>query len=217
MQTEPINLVLADDHEMLRDGFKLMCKKIPGIRLLACVENGQELLKAVQEHHPQIVITDMKMPVMDGLEATKKIKEQFPGIKVIALSSFDEQPLIMAALSAGADGYVLKNISKEEFQKAIDTVLSGKPYYCAEAAEKLLNHINENLSKTINTIYFTEREKEVLQLIAALKTSKEISDLLFISIRTVERHRHSIYRKTGTNSVAGLAMWVERNLGKAGR
>jgi two-component system nitrate/nitrite response regulator NarL len=189
---------------MIREGFITMFSKVKQVKILATASNGDELVKAVVEKAPQIVIADIKMPVCNGIEATKAIKAQLPEVKVIGLSSFDEQCLISDMMKAGASGYLLKNASREELLLAFNTVLSGENYYCAGISKKIFDHINKGA-------LFTEREEEILVLIGKEKSSKQIADTLFISVRTVEKHRQNIAKKIGTNSVVGIAVYATKN------
>jgi DNA-binding NarL/FixJ family response regulator len=204
-------VVLADDHEFLRDGLKLMIKKLKDVRLVSEAANGQELLEAVTRLKPAIVITDIKMPLIDGIEATKIIKEKFPQIKVIALSNYDEHGLIADALYAGADAYLLKNSTKRNMEEAIASVLNGKPYYCSATSKKILDNIANKkpiITGRERKIHFTTREKEVLKLVCKGMTNKQIGNQLQISARTVESHRVSIQEKTGLRSAASLAIFA---------
>jgi two-component system nitrate/nitrite response regulator NarL len=204
MEQETITVIIADDHEMIREGFMTMFSKVEQVKILATACNGDELVKVVVEKAPQIVVADIKMPVCNGIEATKAIKVQLPETKVIGLSSFDEQCLISDMMKAGASGYLLKNASREELLLAFNTVLSGENYYCAGISKKIFDHVNKGP-------LFTEREEEILVLIGREKTSKQISDTLFISTRTVEKHRQNIAKKIGTNSVVGIAVYATKN------
>jgi two-component system, NarL family, response regulator NreC len=209
----PTTVILADDHEFLRDGLKAMFKKLKGVKLLSEASNGRELLEAVEKLKPEIVITDIRMPVIDGIQATAIIKEKFPAIRVIAFSNYDEENLIADMINAGADGYLLKNASKKELTEAINNVLAGKAYYCDSTSRKILNYFNEHkpgISRKEKEIHFTKREKEVLKLVCKGMTNKEIGKALNISVRTVETHRQSIQDKTGMRSAVSIALFASR-------
>src|SRR5215213_2604658 len=126
----PIRVVLADDHEIFRDGFRVMLKKQDSVELIGEAGNGEELLEQVQELQPDIVITDIKMPKLDGINATKILAKKYPHIGVIALSMFDEENLIIDMLEAGAKGYLLKNAHKNEIIAAVESVFKNQIYYC---------------------------------------------------------------------------------------
>lgn len=206
-----IHLLMADDHEIFRDGFKLMLTKYPDIVLVGEAENGKELLELTQKLQPDVIITDIKMPVMDGIEAAKKISELFPDIGIIGLSMFDEDDLIVDMLEAGAKGYLIKNAGKEQITEAIRTVYNNDPYYCKTTSHKLTSMIARsrfNPYKKAAKVEFSEREIEIIDLICNELTNKEISDKLFISIRTVEGHRLKILEKMNVKNTVGLVVYA---------
>lgn len=212
--THDIKIVMADDHEIFRDGFRLMLTKQPEIILLAEAENGRELVDITRQYQPDVVITDIKMPVMDGIEAARKITEEFPAIGIIGLSMFDEDDLIVDMLEAGAKGYLLKNAGKEQIKEAIKTVSEGDPYYCKTTSNKLTQMIAKsrfNPYKKAMKVEFSEREREIIALIAKEFSNKEIAEKLFLSIRTVEGHRLKILEKTGVKNTVGLVVYAIKN------
>jgi DNA-binding NarL/FixJ family response regulator len=212
MNTLPdIRIVMADDHEIFRDGFRLMLTKFPDIQLIGEAENGKDLVDMVKELQPDVVITDIKMPIMDGIEAAKKMVELFPDIGIIGLSMFDEDDLIVDMLEAGAKGYLIKNAGKEQITEAIRTVYEHNPYYCKTTSHKLTNMIAKsrfNPYRKTEKVEFTEREKEIIGLICKEMTNKEISDKLFLSIRTVEGHRLKILEKMNVKNTVGLVVYA---------
>lgn len=206
-----IRIVIADDHEMFRDGFKLMLTKQPDIHLLGEAENGRELLQLTEQFKPDVVVTDIKMPIMDGIEAAKKISEQFPDTGIIGLSMFDEDDLIVDMLEAGAKGYLLKNSNKEQIAEAIKTVYNGDPYYCKTTSRKLTEMIAKsryNPYKKADKVEFSEREKEIIEMICREMTNKEIAEKLFLSIRTVEGHRVHILEKMTVKNSVGVVVYA---------
>jgi DNA-binding NarL/FixJ family response regulator len=206
-----IQLLMADDHEIFRDGLKLMLTKYPDIVLVGEAENGRELLELTQKLQPDVIITDIKMPIMDGIEATKQISELFPDIGIIGLSMFDEDDLIVDMLEAGAKGYLIKNAGKEQITEAIRTVYNHDPYYCKTTSHKLTSMIARsrfNPYKKAAKVEFSEREIEIIDLICNELTNKEISDKLFISIRTVEGHRLKILEKMNVKNTVGLVVYA---------
>jgi two-component system, NarL family, response regulator NreC len=219
--TPDIKLIIADDHEIFRDGFKLMLTKYPEIKLVGEAENGKELVELTQKLQPDVVITDIKMPVMDGIEATKKIIELFPDIGIIGLSMFDEDDLIVDMLEAGAKGFLIKNAGKEQITEAIKTVYNNDPYYCKTTSHKLTNMIAKsrfNPYKKKAKVEFSEREKEIIGFICSEMTNKEIGDKLFLSVRTVEGHRLKILEKMGVKNSIGLVVYaVKTGLFKPGK
>lgn len=166
-----IKIAIADDHEIFREGFKLLLKNQQTLELVGEAENGRELLEVAGLQQPDIVITDIKMPVMDGIEACKNIKRKFPGMHVIALSMFNEDNLIVDMLEAGAKGYLLKNTNRNELMQAAKTVYEGSTYYCMATSNKLAKMIAEskfNPYRNQPVKRFTEREKEVIRLICEI-------------------------------------------------
>ncbi|RYE22425.1 MAG: response regulator transcription factor [Sphingobacteriales bacterium] len=204
-----IKVAIADDHEIFRDGLKLMIGSVSNIQLVGEAANGVELLKLVATTAPDIVVTDIKMPQMDGVEATKQIREQYPHIEVIALSMFDDEQLILEILDAGAIGYLLKNSDKSEMIEAINTAYRHQSYYCKHTSAKLAKliayskHANQKKQKEAE---FTDREKEIIKLICAECTNKEIGEKLFISTRTVEGYRMKILEKMDAKNIVGIVI-----------
>lgn len=215
MSTTPdIKLLIADDHEIFRDGFKVMLSKYPDIILVGEAENGKELIELANELKPDVVITDIKMPIMDGIEATRKIAEKFPQMGIIGLSMFDEDDLIIDMLEAGAKGYLIKNAGKEQIIEAIKTVYNNDPYYCKTTSNKLTQMIAAsrfNPYKKTTKPEFSKREQEIIGLICQEFSNKEISDKLFLSIRTVEGHRLKILEKMGVKNTVGLVVYAIKN------
>jgi DNA-binding NarL/FixJ family response regulator len=210
-KTKGIQLLMADDHEIFRDGFKLMLTRYPDIVLAGEAENGRELLELTQKLQPDVIITDIKMPIMDGIEAAKKICELFPDIGIIGLSMFDEDDQIVDMLEAGAKGYLIKNAGKEQITEAIRTVYNHDPYYCKTTSHKLTSMIARsrfNPYKKAARVEFSEREVEIIDLICRECTNKEISDKLFISVRTVEGHRLKILEKMNVKNTVGLVVYA---------
>lgn len=214
MNTADIHIIIADDHEMFRDGFKLMLTKQDNIHLVAEAENGKELLELTEKFKPDVIITDIKMPLMDGIEAARIITEQFPAIGIIGLSMYDEDDLIIDMLEAGAKGYLIKNANKEQIAEAIKTVYNGAPYYCKTTSRKLTEMIAKsrfNPYKKMAKIEFSEREKEIIGFICREMSNKEIADKLFLSIRTVEGHRVNILDKMNVKNSVGVVVYALKN------
>lgn len=210
----PIRIVLADDHEIFRDGFKAMIKKQPSVELLGEAADGEELVSIVRILQPDVVVTDIKMPKMDGLQATKIISSEFPNIGVIALSMIDEESLIIDMMEAGAKGYLLKNAHKNEIVDAIKAVNDHNIYYCDGTSAKLTR-----LIATSDKIPFNKKSKpelspkeiDVVLLLCQELTNKEIADRLNLSIRTIEGYRDKIHEKIGAKNSAGVVIYAIRN------
>ncbi len=208
---EQIKLVMADDHEIFRDGFQLIVSKADNICLLGQASNGRQLLEMVEQWSPNVVVTDIKMPLMDGIEATRMISRKFPQIGVIGLSMHDEDDLIIEMLEAGAKGYLLKNADKQEVLDAIQTVFSGDPYYCHSTNAKLMLNIAKNRYQSFHRPHrpeFSEKELEIINLICQEMTNKEIGEKLFLSVRTVEGYRIKILEKMQVKNSVGLVIYA---------
>ncbi|CAL2104078.1 response regulator transcription factor [Tenacibaculum sp. 190130A14a] len=192
-----ITIAMAEDHQMLIDGVKSFFEYDEEIDIIGTVNNGEDLVKLVSLKQPKLVITDIRMPRMDGIEATKQIKKQFPHIKVLALTMFDQPEAIKQMLDVGASGYLLKNSGIKMLSKAIVTVANGETFFDPNVAFNFMNdYIQENVTiGKSEKVTLSNREKEILQLIANGKTSKEIADELFIAKTTVDTHRKNMIRK----------------------
>src|ERR1700760_4027289 len=174
-----ISLVIADDHEIFRDGLALMLSKQEAVILAGQAGDGEELLQLVDTTRPDMVLTDIKMPRLDGIGAAKRILQRYPETKIIALSMFEEEDLIVEMLEAGAKGYLLKNADKTEILDAINTVYEGNIFYCknttARFASLIVKSKFESRTKAPATL-FTNREKEIIRLICRQHTAQEIGD-----------------------------------------
>lgn len=212
---DPIRIVIADDHAIFRDGLKLLLKKLEAgaIYLVGEAENGEDLVEMAAKARPHIIIADIQMPGIDGIEATRRIKKTNPDIQVIALSMFNEDHLVIDMLEAGASGYLLKNTSKNELEQALRIVQEGGVYFTPEASAHLTKTIQQTAkpNKTAKWAQLTEREIEIIHLICKGKTNKEIASELYLSRRTIESHRENIYEKTETHSAAQIAVYAIRN------
>jgi DNA-binding NarL/FixJ family response regulator len=208
----PLCILIADDHSIFRDGFKLLLKKLKSQHYFLAGEagNGKELVDAVTRIQPHVVITDIQMPVMDGIEATRLIKAKHPHIEVIALTMFNEEHLVVDMLEAGASGYLLKNTSRDELQKALEIVTHGGVYFTPESSAHLANTIRQKSApvKRNQNVKFSEREKEIIELVCKGLTNKEIAHTLNLSTRTIESHRENIYIKTDARSAVEMVIYA---------
>ena len=206
-----IRLVIADDHEIFRDGLALMLSKQDAVVLTGQAADGEELLRLVADNRPDIVLTDIKMPRLGGIAAAKILLQRFPDLKIIALSMFDEEALIVEMLEAGAKGYLLKNADKKEIMEAILTVNEGNIFYCkhttAHLASLIVKSKFDSRLKAPSTL-FTDREKDIIRLICRQHTAQEIGDLLFLSKRTVEGYRTRILEKMDVKNTAGVVIFA---------
>jgi two-component system, NarL family, response regulator NreC len=212
MQTT-IRLVIADDHEIFRDGLALMLSKQDNLVLVGQAGDGRELVQIASEQKPDLVITDIKMPKLDGIGASKLLLGQSPDLKIIALSMFDEENLIVEMLEIGAKGYLLKNADKKEILEAIFTVSEGNIYYCRDTTARLATLIVRSKfdpQKKKTAAQFSDREKEIIRLICQQCTAQEIGDRLFLSKRTVEGYRTKILEKMDVKNTAGVVVFALR-------
>lgn len=210
----PIKVMIADDHAIFRDGFKLLLKDQRDALLVGEAASGRELIQRVEELHPNIVITDIKMPGTDGIELCRQLRTHYPAVDVIALSMFSDDHLIADMLEAGAKGYLLKNTNRSELLQAIRTVYDGGTYYSPATSEKLASLIGKNkfqIPKKQLEVRFSAREKEILQLICEQYTTREIAGALNLSIRTIESYRLSLHEKTRSRNSIGVVIYAIRN------
>jgi len=206
--------VIADDHEIFRDGLALMLSKQQNLSLAGQAENGKELIELVEEFQPDIVITDIKMPHLDGIKATRLLLEKNPHLKIIALSMFDEENLIVEMLEAGAKGYLLKNADKKEILEAINSVYEDNIFYCRHTSAKLASMIVKSRfdpHKKKQQVVFSDREKEIIKLICKQFTAQQIGNTLFLSKRTVEGYRTKIMEKMDVKNTAGVVIFALKN------
>ncbi|WP_405566500.1 response regulator [Polaribacter sp. Asnod6-C07] len=192
-----ITIIMAEDHQMLIDGVKSFFEFDENIDIIGAVNNGEELVNLVGLKQPKLVITDIRMPIMDGIQATRIIKKNMPHINVLAMTMFDQPDAIKQMLDAGATGYILKNSGIKMLSKAIATVAEGKTFFDPNVAFNFMNnYIEDNVTiGKSDKVILSNREKEILGLIANGSTSKEISEILFIAKTTVDTHRKNMIRK----------------------
>lgn len=211
---DTIRVIIADDHAIFRNGFKLLLRHQKNIVLCGEAESGNELLQLVKEHDPDLVFIDIQMPGMSGIEACRQIKEMNPDIKVIGLTSFNEDHYIIDMLQAGASGYLLKNTTKREVQEAMTSIFEGRMYYSAETLKKVTKLKAENklhIGRKRALVKLSERELKIMELICKQLTNKEIAAELGLSVRTVESHRERIQEKVGALNTAGIVIYAMKN------
>lgn len=200
-------ILIVDDHAIVLDGLKSLLSKIENIEVAGVANNGEEGLKQLAHTKAELVITDLNMPGMDGLEFIKTIRNDFPPTKIIVLSLHDEPHFIKSIMKHRVQGYILKNDTSSELVLAIEKVLDGKTYLSSKISQILMEQINEpNTEKLL-----TGRELEIIKLIAGECSNKKIAEQLFISERTVETHRKNIFRKTNSINIVGLIKYAYNN------
>ena len=196
-----IKVVLVDDHHIVLDGLESMLSKDAGFDVLAALRSGEEVLAFLEKEQPHILLTDYSLPGVSGLDFVRHVRRNYPLIRIIVLSMHDEAHIIKAILKEGVEGYLLKNIQQSELKSAIRHVAQGLPYVSPEVTRLLMEEMNRPKDEPE---LLTERELDVLRLIAKELSNKAIAEKLFISERTVETHRKNIFRKTKTASLVGL-------------
>ena len=202
-----INVLLTDDHQLIIDGLKSLLKNQDDINVSAEANNGREALRILSFLPVDVVLMDIDMPVMNGIETLKEIKKQYPAVKVIILSMHNETGMIRSLIDIGANGYMLKSCSQDELVDAIRKVAGGHSYFSTDVTMALLKPANPLQQAEI----LTDRETEILKLIAAGFSNKETGDKLFISHRTVDTHRTNLMKKLGVSNIAGLISYAIKN------
>jgi DNA-binding NarL/FixJ family response regulator len=204
-------IVIAEDHTILREGLKSLLRADPDFDIVGEAEDGRDAIRCVQTLSPDLVLMDLSMPRMNGLDALKEIKKQNPEAKIIVLTVHKTEEYVLTTLQAGADGYVLKDATHSELVMAIKNVLMGKRYLSPGISEKVIEGYLER-RKEIKTSSawdtLTQREREILKLIAEGYKNKEIAGDLFISLKTVEKHRANLMRKLDLHNAAALTAYA---------
>jgi NarL family two-component system response regulator LiaR len=210
--TEPnsIRILLADDHTVVRSGLSAVLAMQDDFKIVGEAGDGEEALRLCESLHPNVVLMDLLMPKLDGVSATKVIKERWPQIQVIALTSFKEKEYVEGALKAGANGYLLKNVSADELVNAVRRAVAGQPSLSPEAAQVLINKVNEPTQPGLD---MTEREKEILALMVEGLSNNKIAERLTIHQSTVKFHVSNVLAKLGvTSRTEAVALAVKRRL-----
>ncbi|MDN3672581.1 response regulator transcription factor [Flavobacterium branchiarum] len=206
-----IRVVLADNHVFVRDGIKSLLKNESNIDVVGEAADGLKTLEVVTDKQPDLLILDIRMPLLTGIEVIEKLREQNQLVKIIILTMYDSEECVLKSIKAGADGYLLKGSSKEEFLKALHTVLQGGKYYSGDVSSILIkqllrNDFNNDLKQSLNDeVTITKREKETLRLLLAGKGNKEIAETLNISKRTAEVHRFNLMKKLKVKNLMELS------------
>jgi two-component system nitrate/nitrite response regulator NarL len=205
-----IKLMLVDDHPIVREGIRSRLSNQPNMKIVAEAENGKEAIRRLQEFSPHVVLMDINMPEMNGLEATKVICKIAPKTKVLVLSMHQDKEYVVEIMRSGARGYVLKNSPPSELIRAIELVHAGQAFFSPDISSVLLDELARGPEKSAAG-GLSQREREVLSLIAAEFSNKEIADKLGVSVRTIETHRERLMRKLDIHNVAGLTKFAIAN------
>lgn len=208
-----INVLLADDHGIVRTGLKLLFERLPDVQVVGEAADGREAVRLAAELQPHIVIMDIGMPLLNGLEATAQIVRANERVAVIILSMYTDESYIVRALDAGAKGYLLKDNADEDIERAIRSVSVGRPFFSPSIAQALLeDYVRLMRERGIQDSFelLTEREREVLQLLAEGKSNKEAAAVLNLSPYTVETHRTNLMQKLGVHNTAEIVLYAVR-------
>lgn len=212
--TKKIKIAIADDYKIYRDGLKVGLATDDNLEVVLEADNGEDLLNGLETAAPDVIIMDLKMPIMDGMEATKEVRKRFNAIKVLIVTMYDDDKFIIHMMENGANGYLLKNAEPDEILKSIYAVVENGYYFNDLVNKALLKKLVQrgNLKPSFNqNIEFTERELEVLKLICEEKTAAEIGKDIFLSPRSVEGIRQRLIEKVGVRNTAGLVMFAIKN------
>jgi len=213
---EKKSIVIAEDHTILREGLQALLSGNKEFLIVGEAKDGREAIRTVTENKPDIILLDLSMPRMNGLEAIQEIKKRSADTKILVLTVHKTEEYVLASLEAGADGYILKEATHSELLVAINNVLSGKPYLSPGISDKVIEGYLSGKNKVKNKVSqdrLTKREREILKLIAEGHTNKKIAEILCISIKTVEKHRSNVMGKLDIHNVSALTLYaVEKGI-----
>jgi DNA-binding NarL/FixJ family response regulator len=206
-----LRILLADDHDVVRKGLRGLLEGNPGWQVCGEAANGREAVKLAMRLKPDLAVLDLEMPELNGLEATRQIKKELPDIEVLIFTMHETDQFIRDALAAGARGYVLKADAGKYLIEGVEALSKHKPFFTSKASEALLDGFLESRLTPVENNVLTDREREIVQLLAEGKANKEIAATLCISVKTVETHRSAIMRKLKINSIVDLVRYAIRN------
>lgn len=215
-RTQPaeLRILVADDHELMRRGVRSLLEAEPGWKVIAEASNGQELLKKAQETRPDVVVLDIGMPVLNGLEASRRLKKTLPSVKILILSMHDSEQVARSVLESGARGYVTKADTARDLVLAVEALCRNKTFFTSHVDQLVLEAFlqdDPSHKKKMTIDRLTSRQREIVQLLAEGKTSKEVAAHLAVSVKTVETHRANIMKRLGCHSVSDLVVYAIRN------
>jgi len=213
MTAAKLKILIVDDHQILIDGIEAMLQDVDNFEVVAKLLDGKLALSYLTNNKVDILLTDLYMPKMTGIELTQRVKKEFPDVKVLALSVSYDVSIVHDLMDAGISGFILKTIGRNELIEAINEVSRGNVYFSREVSNEILRSLANRNESEEETYRLTDREIEILKLIAQEFSNADIAKQLYISERTVETHRKNIYRKTNTKTIVGLIKYaVERKL-----
>lgn len=205
-----ITVLLADDQTIIRDGLRALLETNPDIQVVAEARNGMEAYEQTEIHHPQVVLMDIRMPQMGGVEATRLIKQDFPETSVLVLTTFDDDESILGAIAHGASGYLLKDISGIKLADAIRDTVQGSIILPGNIAAKITKHIGRQGKTEISLEDFTRREQDIIRLLMQGKSNQEIAQTLFLTVGTVKNYVSQIYSKAGITDRANAILHFKK-------
>ena len=206
---DSIRILLADDHELVRNGIRALLEKLSGVEVTGEASNGHELVRLVEESEPHIVLTDIAMPSLNGLEVTRHLAKAFPNVRVVILSMYSDEEHLYLALRAGAAGYLVKGAAREELELAIRAVARGDAYISPALSKHLILNCDQHADRGFASVKgLSCRQTEVLRLIARSKTTKQIALDLSISVKTVESHRAQLMDRLEIHDIPGLVRFA---------
>ncbi len=208
-----IRVVIADDHGVVRKGLRFLLTTEPSIEVCGEVTNGKEAVDIVQQIRPQVVVMDIAMPVLNGIDAAAQITRKYPQVGIIMLSMYSDEEFLLRALSAGAKGYLLKDSAEEDVVRAVQSVAKGLTFFSPVITHSLLEDYRRKLQQQQEPDSYallTDREKELLQLLAYGKTNKEAATIMGVSLSTIETHRANLMQKIGLRNTAELVLYAVR-------
>jgi DNA-binding NarL/FixJ family response regulator len=206
----PVRVVVVDDHVLVRGGIRLLLENFGRVAVVAEAKDGQQALKLIAEHHPDMVLSDIAMPGMNGLELTSRIKRDFPEVKVLILSMHIEEEYVSGALQAGACGYLVKDAAVAELEVALEAVLRGDTYLSPRVAKPVVGSYLKRAESEATASGLTPRQVEILRMIAEGRSSKQIAFDLGVSVKTVDTHRAQLMDRLRIHDVAGLVRYAIR-------
>ena len=213
---EKHRIFIVEDHQLFREGLKSMLRSREDCEIVGEAQDGLEAVRQIRKHRPDLVLLDLSMPKMGGISVMKEVKRELPATRILALTIHESDQFVLEAFDAGTDGYCIKDASREELMIAVDSVLQGKPYISPDISDQVIEGYlsgRKTLKKESRWDSVTQREREVLKLLAEGYTNKEIGDFLHISVKTVEKHRANLIGKLDLHNVAQLTAYaIEKGL-----
>ena len=218
----PLRVILVDDHNLVRAGFRSLLENIPEVEIVAEADNGYSALELIRAHKPDMVLMDIALPDITGLDVTARVTQEYPSIKVVLLSMYDNEEYVLRAMEIGAAGYLLKDADASEFELAIHAIANGKAYLSPAISSRVIESYQARVSTPKQPITLptgpqnhadsplTTRQREVLRLIAEGFTTKEIAQQLNLSVKTVDAHRTQLMRELDIHDIAGLVRYAIR-------